>query len=239
MRRVSLLALCFLGIAVTSAAAQQSQRPDAPMAQVEALLEQHESSELQYAEAYQEFRPRFEQFVKQHKGTEAEARATLWLIQQTWWLRADGKMESSSMPLALDLIKRHPDSPQLALLTEYRYVFDREQLPDLYRKVLEASPHRSVQAAAHFGLAQLQPARHDDGSPGEHWQTLLDDFGDVQWRKSTYGKIADAHLNPLTPDQLAVGQPAPEIEGINENGEPMKLSDYKGRVVMLDFWGDW
>jgi peroxiredoxin len=38
---------------------------------------------------------------------------------------------------------------------------------------------------------------------------------------------------------LAVGKVAPDIEGEDLAGVPFKLSDYRGKVVMLDFWGDW
>jgi cytochrome oxidase Cu insertion factor (SCO1/SenC/PrrC family) len=38
---------------------------------------------------------------------------------------------------------------------------------------------------------------------------------------------------------LAVGQAAPEIEGTDLDGVPFKLSDYRGKVVVLDFWGHW
>jgi Tol biopolymer transport system component len=37
----------------------------------------------------------------------------------------------------------------------------------------------------------------------------------------------------------AIGSVAPEIEGEDIDGEPFKLSDYRGKVVVLDFWGDW
>ena len=36
-----------------------------------------------------------------------------------------------------------------------------------------------------------------------------------------------------------VGQLAPEINGEDLDGVPFKLSDYRGKVVMLDFYGDW
>ncbi len=36
-----------------------------------------------------------------------------------------------------------------------------------------------------------------------------------------------------------VGDKAPEISGIDTDGVEFKLSDYQGKVVMLDFWGDW
>ncbi len=38
---------------------------------------------------------------------------------------------------------------------------------------------------------------------------------------------------------FSIGTMAPEIEGHAIDGEPLKLSDYRGQVVVLDFWGDW
>jgi hypothetical protein len=38
---------------------------------------------------------------------------------------------------------------------------------------------------------------------------------------------------------IAIGCPAPEIEGEDIDGVPFKLSDYRGKAVMLDFWGNW
>lgn len=36
-----------------------------------------------------------------------------------------------------------------------------------------------------------------------------------------------------------VGQEAPEITGVDLDGVEFNLSDYRGKVVLLDFWGDW
>jgi peroxiredoxin len=36
-----------------------------------------------------------------------------------------------------------------------------------------------------------------------------------------------------------IGQAAPQIDGKDLDGKPMKLSDFRGKVVVLDFWGDW
>jgi hypothetical protein len=38
---------------------------------------------------------------------------------------------------------------------------------------------------------------------------------------------------------LAVGKEAPEIEGEDTEGQPLRLSDYRGKVVLLKFWGFW
>ena len=51
--------------------------------------------------------------------------------------------------------------------------------------------------------------------------------------------------DPATPEKPeaealpAVGSVAPEIEGTDIDGVPFKLSDYRGQVILLDFWGDW
>jgi hypothetical protein len=36
-----------------------------------------------------------------------------------------------------------------------------------------------------------------------------------------------------------VGETAPEIKGEDIDGIPFTLSDYRGKVVVLDFWGHW
>lgn len=38
---------------------------------------------------------------------------------------------------------------------------------------------------------------------------------------------------------LAIGKVAPDIEGEDLDGVSFKLSDYRGKVVVLDFWGNW
>jgi hypothetical protein len=53
----------------------------------------------------------------------------------------------------------------------------------------------------------------------------------------TIGKSAEAELFELR--ELAIGKVAPDIVGEDIQGQPMKLSDFRGKVVLLDFWGDW
>jgi hypothetical protein len=36
-----------------------------------------------------------------------------------------------------------------------------------------------------------------------------------------------------------VGTPAAEIVGEDLDGVVVRLSDYRGQIVVLDFWGDW
>lgn len=38
---------------------------------------------------------------------------------------------------------------------------------------------------------------------------------------------------------LAVGQPAPDFESLTPNNQPVKLSDFKGKYTLVDFWASW
>jgi peroxiredoxin len=40
-------------------------------------------------------------------------------------------------------------------------------------------------------------------------------------------------------EHLRIGMLAPDIEGEDLDGAAFKLSDYRGKVVVLDFWGNW
>jgi thiol-disulfide isomerase/thioredoxin len=54
---------------------------------------------------------------------------------------------------------------------------------------------------------------------------------------NTLGELAESAL--FAQEHLAVGKPAPEIEGKDLDGKPMKLSTYRGKVVVLIFCGHW
>lgn len=53
----------------------------------------------------------------------------------------------------------------------------------------------------------------------------------------TLADIASERLDAT--HNLAVGRPAPEIDGVDFDGNPLRLSDYRGKVVALVFWGSW
>jgi hypothetical protein len=54
------------------------------------------------------------------------------------------------------------------------------------------------------------------------------------------GTLADrAGADLFEMRNLAIGNVAPEITGEDIFGKELKLSDFKGRVVVVDFWGHW
>ena len=50
-------------------------------------------------------------------------------------------------------------------------------------------------------------------------------------------KLAEGELFEVR--HLGIGMAAPDIAGEDADSQKFKLSDYRGKVVLLDFWGNW
>ncbi len=68
-------------------------------------------------------------------------------------------------------------------------------------------------------------------------ERVANEFADVKGGSSSLGAAARGDLFELR--NLSVGKQAPDITGEDVDGVPFKLSDYRGKVVFLDFWGFW
>ena len=67
-----------------------------------------------------------------------------------------------------------------------------------------------------------------------------ENYAEVKYARSTVGEFVAKRLKSFEMQKnLRVGKVAPDIEGPDIDGTSFKLSDYRGKVVMLDFWGHW
>lgn len=62
-------------------------------------------------------------------------------------------------------------------------------------------------------------------------------FLDKSILETKYGKLAQDRLNQMR--GTTIGYPAINFTQNNPDGKPVKLSDYKGKVVLVDFWASW
>jgi hypothetical protein len=104
--------------------------------------------------------------------------------------------------------------------------------------VAEESPHANVRGMALYASASTI-ARNPDKS--HEYAALLsrivNEYPDLTYRGRNLAKSLAGKL--FAAQNLAIGKVAPEMEGVDVDGTPMKLSDFRGKVVVLDFWGDW
>ncbi len=71
----------------------------------------------------------------------------------------------------------------------------------------------------------------------EQFERVAKEYGTQVHGSTTLGEAARTQMHALR--HLSVGRPVEDIVGPDMNGKLMKLSDYRGKVVVLDFWANW
>lgn len=142
------------------------------------------------------------------------------------------------------LLADHLDSREISGLTlELVYGAPPSSVPAAQaalRRILAGNPNPDVQAN---GLAELSLLVGLDDALGQagrdEAEALLarieeeyagKDFLGMSGKEFTTGARHEI-------EHLRVGQAAPDFELPDQDGVRFKLSDYRGRVVLLDFWG--
>ena len=67
-----------------------------------------------------------------------------------------------------------------------------------------------------------------------HFERAIAEFGKVKQRGFKLADLARPELSELR--RLTIGKAAPEIEGEDLDGQPLKLSEYRGKVIVIVFW---
>jgi len=204
----------------------------------------YDTGEYEYEEIRGKYYPDYVELAQEWRGTEAGLQAELWILQTVRSADLREEFGSPTVTEKLDAIfSAYGRSPHIYHLADSWYYLPAEELQERFDSLIENSPHARVRAAAMYALADAgarDNAAEDLAGRREALLTgLVTDYADEPWNSTTFGEIAAAELNPHDPADLEVGDRAPEITGRNVDGEEMKLSDYLGQVVVLDFWGDW
>jgi hypothetical protein len=156
---------------------------------------------------------------------------------------SNGRYSDVGPKAARLLVEKFPDHPAVE-----RVCLAAADMPggeELLRQVLEKDPKPKVKAAATLGLGKAiaekvdrlgdKPAEADKlaAEAEKHLIAAAELYKDDAARK----KDAENELRVIR--TLRVGKEAPDINGPDLDGKDFKLSDYRGKVVLLDFWGHW
>lgn len=124
------------------------------------------------------------------------------------------------------------------------------------KAVAESNPNKEVRGQAVFSRGYLCRAaafpygralsdRERDKLVAQarvFFNEVVEKYADVREPDGgrTIGEMAQGELKRLDNlPNLKIGGVAPEIEGRDLEGKPLKLGDYRGRVVVVVFWGSW
>jgi hypothetical protein len=184
--------------------------------------------------------PRFLELAEKYPKDAAAVDALVWVVNQTLPF---GQTKDSPRIRALEILVRdHIGSEKLAGVCARMRAEDKAAETFL-RAALEKSPRREVRGQACLALAKMLKGRAGEDKEVEQLlERVADNYADIKPGRSpiggeTLGDVAKRELFEIR--NLAIGKPVPDIEGEDIDGKKFKLSDYRGKVVLLDFWGHW
>lgn len=116
------------------------------------------------------------------------------------------------------------------------------------KKPLDAK--QTIEEAKNPLLSMLIILQIQDFAAPQYWDVhkaiskkLNADYPNTPYAKdyeSTISKLQNqVAMTESGAKSIAVGEPAPDISMPNPDGKTYKLSDLKGKVVLLDFWASW
>ena len=158
----------------------------------------------------------------------------------------EGQKEAAQLMLANHIAKAGigEEAPLLANV-------DPELALRFARAVSERNPNKADQAIALFtigallkqqAIAEQSDAKRDRlvAEAGKALETAKTKAQDVKLGDNPLAVFIRSQLAGLkNVGQLIAGKPVPDITGEDLDGKSFKLSDYRGKVVLLDFWAHW
>lgn len=105
-------------------------------------------------------------------------------------------------------------------------------------KSLIGSHTQAVESAEKIQRNKRSRKIAEENQGAEAVEAMLAGLPDLKTALEKFQSRLRTDYSDIFPD-LSVGQPAPDSISKNLDGTPARLSDYKGRVVVLDFWATW
>jgi thiol-disulfide isomerase/thioredoxin len=196
-----------------------------------------------YLRSGKEFAPAVLKLVQTDPKQDFAVDALAWLVAN-----AHDTPEASQ---AVDLMLRdHPKSNKLATicdsLGEFHSAIGERQL----RNIIDQSTDHEVRGRATFNLGlyfmrRAEPAADyqtdeiskDNREASACFSEVVAKYGDLKHWQGTLKRAAEKNVKEI--ELRSLGRRLPDVHGTTVDGQPIKLSDYAGKVVFLDFWGTW
>lgn len=186
---------------------------------------------------FAKFIPDYKAAAEEFKGTEGAVPFLLWITQ--YGFEKKDEVVSATHVLLGD----HMSSPQLAQLARalpnMSRMLGEKTVDGSLDQLIVNSPHAAVKGWAVFGKfgSKLEDPNLAVGSDEyKRYKTMLEKAAEASKDPQLIGEVKGVIAER---EMLGNGNVAPDIEGVDLDGVKFKLSDYAGKVVMLDFWGDW
>ena len=181
--------------------------------------------------------PKAKDLAVKARGTDAGAATAAWI----WRIALNGPADAEGAKFAAsELIEHYPKSKELGAIVgqlAWGFPFEPAEARGMLKKIIDNGPHPDVLPNAYMALAQGymgdgNASKEDAAEAKRLYTKLMKEFPSSAAAKRAEGSIFEI-------ENLQVGMKAPDFDAVDENGKQWKLSDYKGKVVVVDFWGFW
>jgi len=179
------------------------------------------------------FRPRFEALV------ETDGQALVWLIDtaKSSGLRKDD-LSSAKLALYERIVAKHLAADWCADAMDMMFR-DKKALGDNLERLalaaIESEGTSRGRGQAMFRLA-ARWANADSEETAKKGQELYDKIME-EYAGTELATFVDSERYAGV--GIAVGKVAPDFNAVTADGDEFKLSDYRGKVTVIDFWGFW
>ena len=113
------------------------------------------------------------------------------------------------------------------------------ELPQMTDQVIDETIAAMKDANAVGGSARIvYPILRGGQLNAEQEKRLVDHLENLK-QDASEADLAGIDTRIFQVQNLTIGKIAPDIVGEDLDEVPFKLSDYRGKVVVIDFWGDW
>jgi tetratricopeptide (TPR) repeat protein len=172
--------------------------------------------------------------ARKARGSGTDDRAYAWAIPMAYQTQdVEGIVQAIE-----GMIANNPNSKELKQIMSYVAFGVRPE--DRAIKLLSRIEHYSSEMETKAAAVTLRAGMFYDEYSGEGDTARARGILERTIRLYPRTDAAKRAANMLfAMDNLAVGQPAPDFTATDENGVTFKLSDYRGKVVIVDFWGFW
>lgn len=192
------------------------------------------------------FAPRFRDYAQKHAGKTEAIAALCWLINDGGQVSLPGAEQSAGKWALARLTRDHAADAtigkQLPRLRYAAYTVGREPLIELYERVIKKNGDKDARAWATFNLGCSYYEQR--GAEGEVDKEAEKKRGIALFRRTVkeYAGTKAAQRAEgfvFAAERLQIGMVAPEIVGTDVDRNEIKLSQFRGQVVVLGFWGFW
>lgn len=185
------------------------------------------------------FVTRFQAAARDHAGTDAAIPFLMWVTQNAMPMKGAGRQAAKDS--LHELVTTHRRSNRLVelswMLGRLVYFFGEEEGAAIGAGLEADSPNEEVRTWAVFsrttGFLESAPVDSDA------FKAAIAELR-AALAKVDMEMLAEEVENRIAVrERFSIGMVAPDIQGVDLAGNAFALSDYEGKVVLLDFWGDW